>query len=419
MTDIVFYFQAHQPYRLRQVRHEPGEPQQRWFDDELNKFVVERVAERCYRPMNALLLELSKRHAGRFRVSLSLTGTLIQQLRDWSPATLDSFVALAENDAAEFLCETSCHSLAALADPEEFEAQVLAQAETVTELFGRRPTTFRNTELILREDIAKTIERLGFDVILGEGADRLLDWRLPFWAYRPKGCETLKLLLRCYPLSDDIGFRFSNRGWPEYPLMADKFARWIHAVSSDAALVGLFMDYETFGEHQWADTGILEFMRAMPGEVLKSDRFNFRSPAEVAAGLLPVADLAIPDPVSWADEERDVSAWLGNPMQQEAHAAVYALRAEVLRAATLGRTDLLSAWHHLTTSDHVYYMATKRASDNDVHEYFSPYGRPHDAFMTFMNVLDDLTARVRRALTAPPPSTPPATTPDRQSRKRS
>lgn len=415
MTDLVFYFQAHQPFRLRQARHEPGEPQQRWFDDSLNKMIVERVAERCYRPMNRLLLDLRKEHGERFQVGLSLTGTLIQQLRDWSPKTLDSFVALADAQVAEFLCETSHHSVSGLSHVQEFEAQVKEQQATIEDLFGRRPTTFRNTELILRDDITKLVEKLGFAVLLGEGADRLLAGRSAFRAYRPAGCDHLKLLLRCYPLSDDIGFRFSNREWIEYPLFADKFARWIHAMPNDTPFVGLFMDYETFGEHQWADTGILEFMRLMPKEVLEQPRFAFRSPAAAAAKLEPAGELAIPTATSWADAERDVSAWLGNPMQRHAHDSLYATRDAVLRAATLGRADLLDAWRKLTTSDHVYYMATKRASDNDVHEYFSPYGRPHDAFMTFMNVLDDLRARAQGALaahsmpsTASTPPSPPS-----------
>ena len=416
MTDIVFYFQAHQPYRLRPGRHERGEPQQRWFDDELNQLVVERVAERCYRPMNAVLLDLAKRHEGRFRVGLSVTGTLLDQLRAWSPATLDSFVALAESGAVEFLCETSQHSVSALTCPDEFKAQVELHARTIEDLFGQRPTTFRNTELIIREDIARIVESMGFATLLGEGADRLLGWRKPFWPYRPAGCSALKLLLRCYSLSDDIGFRFSNRQWPEYPLFADKYAKWLHGMSSDAAVVCLFMDYETFGEHQWADTGILEFMKRMPGEVLADPRFTFRAPGEAAARHPVAGDLAIPDAVSWADAERDVSAWLGNPMQRSAHAELYALRDEVLKVAALGRVDLLEAWRRMTTSDHVYYMATKLESDNDVHEYFSPYGRPHDAFMTFCNVLDDLRARVRQALAPPdravvpsPKATPPVT----------
>lgn len=409
MTDIVFYFQAHQPYRLRQIRHEPGESAQRWFDDELNKFVVERVAERCYRPMNALLLELAQQHEGRFRVGLSLSGTLIRQLRDWSPETLDSFVALADAGAAEFLCETACHSVSALGHPDEFEAQVVEQRAVIEDLFGARPTTFRNTELILRNDIAQKVEELGFDLMLGEGADRLLDWRKPFWLYRPKDCKRLKLMLRCYPLSDDIGFRFSNRKWDEYPLTADKFAKWIHALPVETPLVGLFMDYETFGEHQWADTGILDFMKHLPAEVLKQERFAFRAPGEVAAGLQPVGELSIPDAVSWADAERDVSAWIGNPMQRHAHDALYALREDLLKISTADAAELRDSWRRLTTSDHVYYMATKRASDNDVHEYFSPYGRPHDAFMTFMNVLDDLRARVARELTGTPVAMPDTT----------
>jgi len=254
----------------------------------------------------------------------------------------------------------------------------------VTELFGTAPTTFRNTELILDNVICKKVEQLGFECMLGEGADRLLGWRSPQVPYRPKGCERLKLLLRSYSLSDDIAFRFSNRKWPQYPLYADTYADWLHDVPPPAQFIGLFMDFETFGEHQGPHTGIFEFMRQLPAQVLADQRFRFRTPAQVAAERAAVAELAIPGPVSWADAERNLSAWLGNPMQLAAQAELYRLRPAVLAVAAQ-RRDLLAAWRDLTTSDHCYYVATKHHSDAEVHDYFSPYDSPHAAFVALMN----------------------------------
>lgn len=395
MIDIVFYFQVHQPYRLRKWK--PGDRIKKndYFDEPLNRFVAERVAERGYVPMNKLLLEAIERTDGQFRCAFSLSGTVIQQLRDWVPDALDTFVALAESGNVEFLCETSHHSLAAVADFDEFEAQVEIQRRTVTDLFGE-PTSFRDTELILDNAICKKVEDLGFECMLGEGADRLLGWRSPQVPYRPKGCQRLQLLLRSYSLSDDIAFRFSNRKWPGYPLFADVYASWLHDVPTPAQFVGLFMDYETFGEHQAAETGILEFMRHLPEQVLQDKNFRFRTPAQVAAERAAADDLDIPTFVSWADEERNLTAWLGNPMQTTAHEAIYAMRADVAAIAD-DRPDLLDAWRKLTTSDHVYYVATKHHSDAEVHDYFSPYDSPHAAFVTIMTAVDDLRTQVAKA----------------------
>jgi alpha-amylase len=395
VIDIVFYFQVHQPYRLRKWK--PGDRIKKldYWDDPLNRLVAERVAQRCYLPMNKVLLEAVERTDGQFRCAFSLSGTVIQQLRDWVPDALDSFVALAETGNVEFLCETSQHSLAAVADLDEFADQVETQRKTVTDLFGA-PTTFRDTELILDNTICSKVEELGFECMLGEGADRLLGWRSPQVPYRPKGCKKLKLLLRSYSLSDDIAFRFSNPKWPSFPLYADTYAGWLHDVPPPAQFVGLFMDYETFGEHQGEHTGILEFMRHLPEQVLQDPRFRFRTPAQVAAEREAIADLDVPLPVSWADVERNLSAWLGNPMQQAAQQAIYALRRDVLKVAA-ERPDLLAAWRRFTTSDHVYYVATKHHSDAEVHEYFSPYDSPHAAFVTLMTALDHLRAQVAKA----------------------
>jgi len=408
-TAVTLYFQVHQPYRLRHFTFFDIGAGGDWFDDAENERILRRVAEKCYLPTNTLLLELVERHGGLFRCSYSVTGTALEQMERWAPEALDSFVRLARTGCVEFLAETSHHSLAALVDPREFRAQARAQAARVEELFGMRPTTFRNTELVVSEEIARAVEELGFDALLAEGADHLLGWRSPRHVYRPEGCEHLKLLLRDYVLSDDVAFRFSNRDWPEWPLTAERFAAKLAASDPRESYVGLFMDYETFGEHQWEETGILSFLRSLPAAVLAHPRLSFATPGEVAARYDPVARLAIPRPVSWADAERDLTAWLGNPMQSAAHEGLYAL-ADRVRAS--GEPELIADWRRLTTSDHFYYMCTKWFSDGDVHKYFSPYATPHDAFISFMNVLDDLErrldalaeggARPREALTPPP-----------------
>jgi alpha-amylase len=398
VTDLVFYFQVHQPFRLRRYTFFDIGVSDRYFDDVENARIIRRVSEKCYLPMNALVLHLVEQTEGRFRCAYSISGTALDQMERWTPETLESFVRLARTGCVEFLAETSHHSLAALFDPEEFRAQVTAQSQRIERLFGRRPTAFRNTELVVDERIARAAEEMGFAAILGEGADHLLGWRSPHRVYRPEGCERIKILLRSYKLSDDIAFRFSNRGWGEWPLTADKFASWVHAVPRADTVIGLFMDYETFGEHQWSDTGIFKFMEHLPRKVLENPRFRFRTPSEVAEERDPVARLSIPHPVSWADVERDLTAWLGNAMQRAANEALYAMRPAVLECADAGEAEVYEHWRRLSTSDHLYYMCTKWFSDGDVHKYFSPYASPHDAFIAFMNVLDDLARRAAGAM---------------------
>ena len=398
-TSVVLYFQVHQPFRLRHFTFFDIGAGGGWFDDAENERIVRRVAERCYRPTNAILLEQIERLEGRFRCAFSVSGTALDQMERWAPEALESFVKLARTGCVEFLAETSHHSLASLVDAAEFDAQARAQMQRVETLFGRRPTAFRNTELVVSEPIARRVEELGFEVLLAEGADHLLGWRSPRHVYRPEGCERLKLLLRDYVLSDDVAFRFSNRDWPEWPLSAERFAAKLAAADARERYVGLFMDFETFGEHQWEETGILAFLRALPAAALAHSNLAFGTPTEVARELDPVARLSIPRPVSWADAERDLTAWLGNPMQAAAHEGLYALAAAV-RAQ--GDAQLLQDWRRLSTSDHFYYMCTKWFSDGDVHKYFSPYATPHDAFISFMNVLDDLERRVRAPASATP-----------------
>ncbi|MEZ5978304.1 MAG: glycoside hydrolase family 57 protein [Planctomycetota bacterium] len=394
MTSLVFYFQVHQPRRLRRYRFFDIGRSDAYFDDAENERILRRVADKCYLPMNALLLRLVNKHGGRFKCAFSVSGTALEQMERWSPETLESFQRLARTGHVEFLGETSHHSLSALADEDEFRAQVGAQSDRVEELFGRRPTVFRNTELILSNRIARLAEELGFRGILGEGADHLLGWRSPHRVYRPEGTERIKLLLRSYKLSDDIAFRFSNRAWSEWPLRAETFAHWVHGLPDEDRFVGLFMDYETFGEHQWRDTGIFDFMEALPGEVLRNPRFRFETPTEVVESTDASARLDVPKPVSWADAERDLTAWLDNAMQHAAHAAVYEFADRVRALAEKGDDRHLRTWRDLTTSDHFYYMCVKFFSDGDVHKYFSPYATPHDAYIAVANVLADFGARL-------------------------
>jgi alpha-amylase len=400
VKDLVFYFQVHQPWGLRRYTFFDIGRSHHYFDDAENARILHRVAEKCYLPMNRTILRLVERHGGAFRCAYSVSGTALAQMETWNPAVLESFRQLARTGCVEFLCETSHHSLSFLADEEEFRAQVRAQAARVEELFGRKPTAFRNTELVVSNRVARLAEEEGFAAILGEGADHLMGWRSPHFLYRPEGCERIKILLRSYRLSDDIAFRFSNRGWESWPLTAEKFADWAAALPARDEVIGLFMDYETFGEHQWADTGIFAFMDRLPQELLARGGMRFATPSEVAAQRDPVARLDIPQPVSWADAERDLTAWLGNGMQRAAHDALYALAPAARAAAAAGRPELLEDWRRLSTSDHAYYVCTKWFSDGDVHKYFSPYATPYDAYITFMNVLDDLARRLAAALPA-------------------
>ncbi|MCC7013378.1 MAG: glycoside hydrolase family 57 protein [Planctomycetes bacterium] len=395
MRSVVFYFQVHQPMRLAHFTFFDIGTKSSWFDDAENARIARRVAEKCYLPMNRQMLAAIRANEGRFRIAYSVTGTALDQFERWAPEVIESFQELAATGCVEFLGETSHHSLAALASLDEFDAQVIAQAERIEKLFGRRPTTFRNTELVITNQIARRAEELGFQAILGEGADQLLGWRSPHRVYRPEGCEKIKLLLRSYKFSDDIAFRFSNKEWPEYPLSAARFARWLAELGPKERFVGLFMDYETFGEHQWEETGIFRFMRELPRACLDTGVLDFKTPRELAAELDPVARLDIPRPISWADAERDLTAWLGNQMQKAAHDALYQLLPDVVRLARQGNSAPYEKWKYLSTSDHVYYMCTKWFSDGDVHKYFSPYATPHDAFISFMNVFDDLARSVR------------------------
>jgi alpha-amylase len=364
-----------------------------YFDDYKNAEICRKVSSRCYLPANRLMLELIKLYGKAFSVSYSITGVAIDQFQKWSPEVIDSFRALVDTGQVEILAETYYHSLAFLYSRDEFRQQVEAHTEKIVETFGVRPRVFRNTELIYNNDLAHFIQGMGFTGILAEGADHILGYRSPNFLYRPVGTDRIALCLKNYRLSDDIAFRFSDRNWAEWPLKADKFATWVDAVNGNGFLVNLFMDYETFGEHQWADSGIFDFMYHLPEFVLKHPDNNFMTLSRAVQTYAPVAELDIPHMISWADMERDLSAWLGNAMQSNALHELYRLE-EAVKAT--GDLQLLHDWRRLQTSDHFYYMCTKWFADGDVHKYFNPYESPYDSYINFMNALDNVRTRVRR-----------------------
>jgi alpha-amylase len=391
MASVCFYFQVHQPFRLRRYSVFDSEPN--YFDDYKNAEICRKVAARCYLPANRLMLELIQRYGKSFSVSYSLTGVALEQFQRWSPEVIDSFRALVDTGQVEMLAETYYHSLAFLYSREEFRDQVVAHSAKISETFGVRPKVFRNTELIYNNDLAHFVQGMGYIGILAEGADHILGYRSPSFVYRPIGADRIALLLKNYRLSDDIAFRFSDRNWAEWPLKADKFAEWVNQVNGNGYLVNLFMDYETFGEHQWADSGIFDFMYHLPEHVLKQADNNFMTLSQAVQAYAPVAELDIPHMVSWADVERDLSAWLGNAMQSNALHELYRLE-EAVKAA--GDPQLLHDWRRLQTSDHFYYMCTKWFADGDVHKYFNPYESPYDSYINFMNCLDNVRTRLRR-----------------------
>lgn len=392
MKTVCFYFQVHQPWRLKVYRFFNMGKDHNYLDDFTNRAIMQKVARQCYLPMNALLLKLIKENKGKFRCSFSVTGTAVEQFKAYAPEVLESFKALADTGCVEFLAETYSHSLASLRSDKEFTEQVKLHAAMIKQEFGCKPTAFRNTELIYSDAIGEAVSKMGFKTMLAEGAKHVLGWKSPNFVYTDATDNKLRLLLRNYKLSDDIAFRFSNEGWGEYPLTADKFAGWVAKENGD--VVNLFMDYETFGEHQKASTGIFDFMKALPSAMLSTGEIEFATVSEAAKKAQPVAVLHCPHAMSWADEERDVTAWLGNELQNEAFEKLYALAPKV---KALKNKDFDFVWHFMQTSDHFYYMATKWFSDGDVHSYFNPYGSAYEAFINYMNVLADFEIELSKA----------------------
>lgn len=391
MASVCFYFQVHQPYRLR--RYSVFDTDRHYFDDFKNADILRKVATKCYLPTNRMLLETIKMHEGRFRVSFSVTGVALEQFDQYAPEVMETFHQLNQTGCVEFLEETYYHSLSFLYSREEFRAQVELHRKKIKQLFGQEPRIFRNTELIYNNDLAHFVSHMGYDAVITEGADHILGYRSPNFVYRPPHAPNLRLLLKNYRLSDDIAFRFSNRAWEQWPLTAEKFARWVTQINGNGFLCNLFMDFETFGEHQWADTGIFDFLRHLPGEVMKASLDNnFLTPSQIVDKYPISGELDVPHMISWADTERDLSAWLGNAMQSNALHELYKLEGPLKER---GDEQLLADWRKLTTSDHFYYMCTKYWSDGDVHKYFSPYESPYDSYINFMNVLDNVRSRLK------------------------
>jgi len=396
MPAVCLYFQVHQPRRIKKYRVFDIGKDSNYFNDDSesdlnNRRILEKVANKCYLPTNRLMLELLEKHP-EFKITYSISGIALEQMEEFYPEVLKSFQALTMTGRVEILSETYYHSLAFVRSKEEFRKQVSMHRDKVRRLFYQDPRVFRNTELIYNNDLAQELEKMGYEGVLAEGADHILDWRSPNFVYKPVGTERIKLFLKNYKLSDDIAFRFSSRDWSEYPLDASKFASWVSSVNGSGEVVNLFMDYETFGEHQWEDTGIFDFLRAMPSEILKHPDNSFVTPSEMVHKFSHVAELDVPHFVSWADVERDLSAWLSNPMQYDSLNKLYDLEAEVLK--TMDK-DIIEDWRKMQTSDHFYYMCTKWFADGDVHKYFNPYETPYDAFISFMNAFNDLKLRVR------------------------
>jgi alpha-amylase len=395
MKTVCLYFQVHQPLRLKRYRFFNIGQDHYYYDDFSNETILQKVATKCYLPTNKLLLDLIKEFDGKFKVSFSISGVVLDQFEVYAPEVIESFQELADTGHVEFLAETNAHSLASLASKEEFFHQIQIHDTKIQKYFNQKPTVFRNTELIYSDEIGATIAELGYQAMLTEGAKHVLGWKSPNYLYANAINPKLKLLLKNFKLSDDIAFRFSNQAWNEWPLTAEKYTNWIKELPAEEEIVNLFMDYETFGEHQWAETGIFDFLKALPGVMLEQGGINFQTPSEIVKNFQPVSAIHVPHPISWADEERDLTAWLGNAIQDEAFEKLYSLADKI---QLCNDEQLQKDWQYLQSSDHLYYMCTKLFSDGDVHSYFTPYESPYDAFINYMNVISDLSLRLTAAM---------------------
>ncbi|HET8991466.1 MAG TPA: glycoside hydrolase family 57 protein [Candidatus Saccharimonadales bacterium] len=391
---IVLYLHVHQPFRIRHYTVFDTATRHDYFDanydsDESNERILKKVAEKSYIPTNKKLLELLQAYP-EFKLSMSITGTIIEQLEKWAPEALQSFKDLTDTGRVELVGETYHHSLAFFYSRSEFEMQVQMHKDKIYNIFGQTPNVFRNTELAYNNDLAVWADQAGYKGILAEGWDSVLGWRSPNYVYKPVNTENVKLLMKNYKLSDDIAFRFGDSNWAEYPLTADKFAHWL-SEDRQATNFDLFMDYETFGEHQWEESGIFSFLHHLPEQWLKTEGHSFMTVSEVIDNFESVDDVDMPNTVTWADTERDLSAWLGNPMQYTSIKDLYDLEQQILNTNDL---VLIEDWRKLQTSDHFYYMCTKYFNDGDIHAYFSPYKTPYEAYINFMNAFRDIKYRI-------------------------
>jgi len=406
MLTVCPYFHVHQPFRVKNYRVFDIGQDEEYFNDASgtdmdNRFIVEKVAEKSYRPTNQILKTLLDKHP-EFRFNLSFSGTVLEQFETYTPDVLESFQELVATGRVEILADTYHHSLAFFYSLPEFERQVQQHEQKIKKLFGVKPRVFRNTELSYRNDLAKWCEEKGYVGIMAEGWDKYLGWRSPNFLYQPPECSKIKILLKNYKLSDDVAFRFSNKDWQDWPLDAGKYANWIHTNHGNGQTVNLFMDYESFGEHQWEDTGIFDFLSHLPEMVLQHPDTGFKTATETVEAYDTIGEYDVPDILTWADTERDLTAWIGNDIQRDAIATTYRMESDVMQTK---KQHLIETWRKLQTSDHYYFMCTKWSNDGDVHAYFSPYQSPYDAYIVFMNALSDLQLRVTQTLADRQPET--------------
>lgn len=395
MRAICLYLHIHQPIRYREYSIFDVGNNSNYFNDDYNsrqnnERIFKKVAKKSYYPMLRLLLKNMEIYPD-FKVSFSVTGTWLEQAEKWEPELIDIIRTMVNRGQAEIVGETYYHSLAFFYNLDEFNDQVKLHEQAIERFFGVKPKVFRNTEFSYNDALAHWADEKGYRAILAEGWDKILEWRSPNHVYKPAGCQNLKLLLKNYRLSDDIAFRFSNRGWNEWPLTVPKYQNWLNESCLNGNLVNLFMDFETFGEHQWQDTGIFDFFDTFVKSWLSEYENKFVTVSEAAELEEPQGEISMPETVTWADTERDLSAWLSNSMQESAEKQIYDLRERILNTEN---SELIADWRRMTTSDHPYAMCTKYWNDGDVHAYFSAYASPYEAFMYFMNVLRDLEYRI-------------------------
>ena len=391
MKTICLFFQVHQPFRHRRYRFFDIGNDHYYYDDYSNDAIMRKIADKSYLPGNELFLDLIDKLEGKLKIAFSITGTALEQFELYAPEVIDSFRDLAKTGCVEFLSETYSHSLSALKDIDTFKDQVKQHDEKIFGLFGQKPRVFRNTEMIYSNDIGEEVFKMGYPAMLTEGAKQILGWKSPNFLYVNAANPRLKVLMRNFKLSDDLAFRFSNKNWSEYPLTAEKYINWLLNLDKSEEVINLFLSYDTFGEKQAAESGIFQFISAFTEQVVKSDQLVFATPSEVVNRLQPVSAVSVPGSISWADEERDLTAWLGNEMQKEAFNKLYELSKRMKRCKD---QDLLKDWNYLQASDHFYYMSTKHSLDGNINRSENPFDSPYEAFINYMNVLSDFKLRL-------------------------
>jgi len=389
MTSICLHLHVHQPQWLRHYTFFDIDHDHLYEDRERNIEILNALSDTCYLPANRIILDVIKRQEGKFRIAFSITGILLDQFEKHRVDVLDSFRRLADTGCVEFVGETYYHSLAFLFSPREFREQTMLHKKKIKTLFGQTLRTFRHTELIYNNDLAKIVESMGYHIILAEGADKVLGWRSPNYVYQPAGCKKLKLLLRNRRLSDDIAIRFSDAKWSEYPLLAGKYAHWIHTMGDTGDVINLFIDYQIFAEREREETGIFDFIRSLPREILKHPDFMFLTPAEIDRNLDPVAQLDVRDSVASSDVVKDLRDWLGNSLQKDAITSLYSMEAKLRR---LKDRELLHTWRLLQEAENFHCMHTGKRAEDTMSTFSNPYGSPYDAYINYMNIIDDFSS---------------------------